>query len=94
VPKDATRSAVLAQSNIARSQREDHGLTAISPRGQRLAVLWGQANANTKRVRLGKAERRIQQADVRVEPGVRTPSGPHTPKNHTKPFLLSVYVKK
>ena len=69
VPKDARRFVVRAQNNSARSQREDHGLTILSPRGQRIAVLWGQANPDAKEVRLGKVRRRVQRADVLVEPG-------------------------
>ena len=69
VPPDAKRVTLRAQNNVGRSQREDHGLTVYSPRGQRLAVLWGQANADAPTTTLGKAEKRLQQADILVEPG-------------------------
>lgn len=69
VPAGAKRFVVRSQNNSGRSQREDHGLTILSPRGQRMAVMWGQANPDAKPVRLGKVERRVQRADVLVEPG-------------------------
>lgn len=69
VPKKARQIVLRSQNNSGRSQREDHGLTVISPRGQRLAVLWGQANPDDPLVRTGGADRRIQAARVLVEPG-------------------------
>ncbi|MGB2821130.1 MAG: hypothetical protein WBF17_09125 [Phycisphaerae bacterium] len=69
VPKGTRRVVIRAQNSRGRSQREDHGLTVISPRGQRLAVLWGQAAADDEPVTTGGAERRMQVARVLVEPG-------------------------
>ncbi len=69
VPKGCKNFAVRSQNSSGRSQREDHGLTIFSPRGQRMAVLWGQANADAPQVQLGKVKRRIQKAEVLVEPG-------------------------
>jgi hypothetical protein len=69
VPAGTTEFRLIAQNNAWRSQREDHGFTIFSPRGQRMAVLWGQANPDDPLVRFGDVERRAQQARVLVEPG-------------------------
>lgn len=69
VPAGTTEFRLVAQNNDWRSQREDHGFTIFSPRGQRVAVLWGQANPDDPFVRFGEVERRAQQARVLVEPG-------------------------
>jgi len=69
VPAGTAEFRLVAQNNSGRSQREDHGLTLFSPRGQRMAVLWGQANPDDPLVRFGSVERRAQEARVLVEPG-------------------------
>jgi len=69
VPAGTKKFILRAQNNRGRSHREDHGLTIFSPRGQRMAVLWGQANQDAPEVALGKVKRRIQRADVIVEAG-------------------------
>lgn len=48
VPKGTREFTVRAQNSRGRSQREDDGITFFSPRGQRTAVLWGQANPDEK----------------------------------------------
>jgi len=69
VPKGTAQFVVRAQNCLSRSQREDHGLTVISPRGQRIAVLWGQAAPDAKPVGTGSKARAEQRARVLVEPG-------------------------
>lgn len=69
VPAGTRQFILRTQNGRGRSQREDHGLTILSPRGQRMAVLWGQANPDETPARLGKVERRRQEARVLVEPG-------------------------
>jgi len=69
VPPGTKDFTVVAQNCRGRSQREDHGLTVFSPRGQRFAVLWGQANADEPTVKMGKHALRLQKAHILVEPG-------------------------
>lgn len=68
VPGHTRRFIVRAQSDRGRSQREDHGLTLYSPRGQRMAVLWGQPNPDLPTENI-HPPRRVQTADILVEPG-------------------------
>ena len=72
VPEGTKRFKVLAQNNRGRSQREDHGLTLYSPRGQRFGVLWGQANPDAEKIKLDPSSKHAhayQNLDVVVEPG-------------------------
>jgi len=70
VPAGTKKFTLRSQNNSGRSQREDHGMTIFSPRGQRVAVLWGQANPDEPEQDFGdKVRRRAQQATVLVEPG-------------------------
>ena len=69
VPAGTKRFVLRAENCRGRSQREDHGLTVLSPRGQRIAVLWGQAGPDESPATLGKLEGRVQQATILVEPG-------------------------
>ncbi len=70
VPGDCKTFTLTSQNNSGRSQREDHGLTVYSPRGQRLKVLWGQADPDAPEKEFApRVRRRYQQAKVLVEPG-------------------------
>ena len=70
VPPGTTSFRVRSQNNSGRSQREDHGITLFSPRGQRMAVLWGQANPLPRDQRPDDRNwRDAQVAEVLVEPG-------------------------
>jgi len=72
VPEGTKRFKILAQNNRGRSQREDHGITLYSPRGQRFGVLWGQAVPDAEKVELdpeSKHAHAYQKLDVVVEPG-------------------------
>jgi hypothetical protein len=60
VPADALRFTVRAKRLGFMSQREDYGLTVCSPRGQRMAVLWGQPNPGAPA---------IEERTILVEPG-------------------------
>ncbi len=70
VPPGTERFRIKALNVRGRSHREDHGLTVFSPRGQRMAVLWGQANPDApKSFRIGKESFAIQEAEIIVENG-------------------------
>ncbi len=69
VPEGTERFRIVAINNKGRSHREDHGLTVYSPRGQRMAVLWGQANPDELPQKIAEREFRLQQATIIVEPG-------------------------
>lgn len=69
VPQETREFSLISQNNAWLSQREDHGFTLISPRGQRRAVLWGQANPDEPLTTFGSVERRAQTARILVEPG-------------------------
>ncbi|OPZ23195.1 MAG: hypothetical protein BWZ02_03298 [Lentisphaerae bacterium ADurb.BinA184] len=69
VPAGTERFTVWTHNNSGRSHREDHGLTVFSPRGQRMTVLWGQANPDTPATEMPGGKFQVQQAEVLVEPG-------------------------
>ncbi len=70
VPPGTERFRIRAFNVRGRSHREDHGLTVYSPRGQRMAVLWGQADLqNAPKLTIGKETLAAQEADIVVESG-------------------------
>ncbi len=71
VPEGTKTFSMKAQSCVARSQREDHGLIIRSPRGQPLAALWDQANPTVVNGEIvaGRKPPRTQRCDIVVEPG-------------------------
>lgn len=69
VPAGTERFTVRALNTSGRSHREDHGLTVLSPRGQRMAVLWGQANPDSGMEPVGDRAFAQQSADILVEHG-------------------------
>ncbi len=69
VPPGTERFTLWTENNSGRSQREDHGLTVFSPRGQRMTVLWGQANPDAPLTEVPGGRVRVQQAEILVEPG-------------------------
>lgn len=71
VPEGTDKFTLKAQSCVARSQREDHGLIIRSPRGQPMAALWDQPNPTVVdgEIVAGREPPRVQQAHVVVEPG-------------------------
>ncbi|MFW6133606.1 MAG: hypothetical protein ACOC8F_06885, partial [Planctomycetota bacterium] len=71
VPEGTRTFTLKAQSCVARSQREDHGLIIRSPRGQPMAALWDQPNPTVidGEIVSGRKPPRLQQAHIVVEPG-------------------------
>jgi hypothetical protein len=71
VPEGTKTFTLKAQSCVARSQREDHGLIVRSPRGQPMAALWDQPNPTVVEgeIATGREPPRLQQAHIVVEPG-------------------------
>ena len=71
VPEGTDAFTLKAQSCVARSQREDHGLIIRSPRGQPMAALWDQPNPTVvdDRIVAGRKPPRVQEAKIVVEPG-------------------------
>jgi len=71
VPEGTDKFTLKAQSCVARSQREDHGLIIRSPRGQPMAALWDQPNPTVVdgEIVAGRQPPRLQEAHVVVEPG-------------------------
>ncbi len=69
VPKGTRKFSIISQNNNGRSQREDHQITIYSPRGQRIASHFGQANWDEEELSFGRDDRRATVLDVLVEPG-------------------------
>lgn len=71
VPEGTKTFTLKAQSCVARSQREDHGLIVRSPRGQPMAALWDQPNPTVVdgEIVAGREPPRLQQTHIVVEPG-------------------------
>ncbi|MFW6163408.1 MAG: hypothetical protein ACODAJ_11620 [Planctomycetota bacterium] len=72
VPEGTRRFRIRAQNNHGRSQREDHGITVFSPRGQRMGCLWGTAAWDAPKVKRDAEATRgyaHQTLEVTVEPG-------------------------
>jgi len=71
VPEGTKHFTLKAQSCVARSQREDHGLIIRSPRGQPMAALWDQPNPRVEdgEIVAGREPPATQEAHVVVEPG-------------------------
>ena len=71
VPDGTKKFSLKAQSCVARSQREDHGLIIRSPRGQPMAALWDQANPTVRdgQIVASRKPPKLQEAHIVVEPG-------------------------
>lgn len=71
VPEGTGYFSLKVQSNTSRSQREDHGLTIRSPRGQRMAAMLDQPNPGVQdgKIVSGRELFLTEEVHVIVDPG-------------------------